>query len=106
LTHTGNPQQLGVEQPSSTNFTPSVAQIITKLSEGLNGDIAWITGGSNTAFSIAVAAFNQFLDSTSHGSLGTLRIRDVMRTDMIHIACKVCSSIPFLGPVDFYLIFN
>ncbi|KAF7597133.1 hypothetical protein BBP40_009471 [Aspergillus hancockii] len=87
LSPTGNPQQLRIDQPSGTTLARSVAQMITKLSEGFKGDLAWITGDPDTAFSIAVAAFNQFLDSTSQGSLGTLRIRDVMRTDMIHVAC-------------------
>ncbi|KAE8395968.1 hypothetical protein BDV23DRAFT_168289 [Aspergillus alliaceus] len=88
LTQSRNVLQMQTERPISANPTLSVAQLITRLSEGLNKEIAWATGNSSMAFSIAVAAFDQFLDSTANGSPGTLKIRDVMRTQMIHVACE------------------
>ncbi|KAL2869141.1 Zn(II)2Cys6 transcription factor [Aspergillus lucknowensis] len=78
--------QLGQGQQSSSDSPVLVVRRLASLSEGLKHDLGRAIGDSSATLSIAVAAFNQFIISTCHTGVGTARIGEVMRTDMIHVA--------------------
>lgn len=85
--------QLCIKGQNSTPFPLTVVGRIARFSEGLEDDLARITGDRSIAVSIAVAGFKQFVESTSHCSIATAIIGEVMRTDMIHVAFSIRPSL-------------